>query len=167
MSIKAEVLCALDASQQPLTARQILELVSDRATVASVMTILSGLKSQGVVEDAGKSAPAEGERSATLWRATPNGHAIVAGTVGTAPARGARKRRARAARPAKAKRTRKLHRRSAVSRRTRRAAAPAPTPRWALTSDGALLLLGADIEISKSQAQALVVFVRTLDGQKA
>lgn len=36
-------------------------------------------------------------------------------------------------------------------------------PRWALTSDGAFINLADNLEIGKSEARALVAFVRTLD----
>lgn len=42
-----------------------------------------------------------------------------------------------------------------------------PTPRWALASDGAFVLLGTRIEIQRTAARALVDFVRTLDQGKA
>lgn len=38
--------------------------------------------------------------------------------------------------------------------------------RWALTSDGAFVLLGTDTEIHRPAARALVAFVRELDGGK-
>ena len=48
-----------------------------------------------------------------------------------------------------------------------RAAAPgqasAAAARWALTSDGAFLLIGSSIEIPRAAARSLVDFVRTLD----
>lgn len=40
---------------------------------------------------------------------------------------------------------------------------PAPANRWALTSDGAFVLMGTSIEIPRPAARVLVDFVRTLD----
>lgn len=49
-----------------------------------------------------------------------------------------------------------------VSRSTPAAPAPA-SHRWALTSDGAFILLGSDTEIPRPAARSLVEFIRVLD----
>lgn len=175
MTVRHEVLKILAAAVGPMTSAGIYENSDEASDQAAVSQILSGLKSEKLVDHAGKTEPAEGERVMILWDITKAGRdelqqlTLAAGDPGASRRSAGRKpkRRAKGAHKKKGKKhggrkPPKVQRRAATSR-------PARTPpaRWALTADGAFVLLGTPLEIPAHQARALVEFIRKLDKAEA
>ncbi|MCC7484583.1 MAG: hypothetical protein IT529_06295 [Burkholderiales bacterium] len=196
MTLKAEILTVLKVADAPLTALEVLFQLGDAVTAPQVATALWGIGKEGLAEEAAPREQAEG-RALKTWRITEAGRAVLSGEPQAGRAQrggvsrgrkvGGRRRKAEGQRRKAGKRTRrvrKVQRRRAVSRagsvaarrawKTRRAKAAVPqpaltggTPRWALASDGAFLLLGTATEIPRPAARALVEFVRVLDEGEA
>ncbi len=120
MSIKAEILIILGAAAAPLTARQVLDACELKTTQPTVWTTMSALKAQKLIEPAGKSEPAEGQISATTYRLTDSGRALLTDDgKGIKTSRGGVPRK-----PRKAKRRAKgAHRKGCASRKAQQGSA--------------------------------------------
>ncbi len=158
MSIRLQILKAIDTAGKPLLANEIYNGCTDVETASQVMAGTYQAAHQGLL----KAVKGEG---GTRYELTDSGRALLAGEK--TPAAGkARKVKTAKTRKVKSAKPAKKAKRKGV-RRTKKPAIPPrviAAARWAVTADGAFVdLVDPTVEISRSRARALVDFVRKLD----
>lgn len=159
MSNKLEALQFLNAAAAPVKTVDVYNSLTECDTASGCVVMMSTLKSEGLIEIAGK----DGKQN--LWRITDAGRALLDGHKalgGGKPARAVKPRKKKAApmrKPPKAKRKYTRHVKKPAARR----AVPVVASRWAITDDGAFVDLVSELEIDVARARALVAFIRKLD----
>lgn len=157
-TLREEIRQLLSAESAPLTRHEIFEkctLCDDEVTLS---TVLSQLVANGSITKAGMRERDKGAPLATYTRP------VVLERPSATPATKPLKPR-RAPAPVRSKAPPKP--RKSIARVSRKpvAAAPPAAHRWALTSDGALVLMGPGIEIPRAAALALTEFIAALNGE--
>jgi len=166
-SLRHEISHHVHAAREPLTKPQLMPMCKLAADDKALSNALYQMCQVGQLTR----HPAPAGSGARVSAAYGPGR-VEPGAEDDEPSAGGATARRRVKRPKTAttkriKRVRKVQRRAAKRARNSIEKVSLATRRWALTNDGAFLLLGTPIEIPKPAARALVDFVRTLDAAEA